>query len=186
MGFSGVLAGTWVSLHADHLAHRRRVALITQFFEHAISLPPSYHGQHHTGRLLRILLNGSSNPFWLWLGFTREHLATLLSILVMLPLTFNMNWKLALLMVALLAIYSVGNAIAMHSTGEAQGRVEQLHNELAERTGDVFGNVRVVQTYTRIAAEVRSIGAADAAGAGSGLAASGDGVSRAERGGRAA
>jgi ATP-binding cassette subfamily B protein len=156
-GLLGVAAGTWVSLHADRLAHRRRVAVITQFFEHAIALPLSYHGQHHTGRLLRILQNGSSNLFGLWLGFMREHLATLLSILVMLPLAFNMNWKLALLMVALLLIYSVGNAVAMHRTGKAQARVEQLHNELAERTSDVFGNVLVVQTYTRIAAEVAEL-----------------------------
>lgn len=157
VGLVGVVAGTWVSLHADRLAHRRRVAVITRFFEHAIALPLSYHGQHHTGRLLRIMQNGSSNLFGLWLGFMREHLATLLSILVMLPLAFTMNWKLALLMVALLSTYSVGNAIAMHRTGTAQGRVEQLHNELAERTSDVFGNVLVVQTYTRIAAEVAEL-----------------------------
>ena len=157
VGLLGVVAGTWVSLYADRLAHRRRVAVVAQFFEHAIALPLSYHGQHHTGRLLRILQTGSGNLFWLWLGFMREHLATLLSILVMLPLAFSMNWKLALLMVALLLMYSVGNAIAMHRTGQAQGRVEQLHNELAERTGDVFGNVLVVQTYTRIAAEVAEL-----------------------------
>jgi ATP-binding cassette subfamily B protein len=50
----------------------------------------------------------------------------------------------------------------MRRTSRAQGEVEQLHHQLAERTGDVFGNVLVVQSYTRIAAEVaelRALGA---------------------------
>jgi len=161
-GLAGVLAGTWVSLHADRLAHRRRVAVITQFFEHAIALPLSYHGQHHTGRLLRILQTGSGNLFSLWIGFLREHLATALSIIVMIPLALHMNWKLALLMIGLLATFTVTNAVAMRRTNRAQGQVEQLHHQLAERTGDVFGNVLVVQSYTRIAAEaaeLRALGA---------------------------
>ena len=161
-GLCGVLAATWVSLHADRLAHRRRVAGIAEFFEHAIALPLNYHDQHHTGRLLRILQTGSGNLFSLWLGFLREHLATLLSIAVMIPLALHMNWKLALLMIALLCSYAVSNAVAMRRTSRAQGAVEQLHHQLAARTGDVFGNVLVVQSYTRVAAEVaelRALGA---------------------------
>src|SRR5665647_3605709 len=97
-GFAGVAASVWVSLYADRLAHRRRLAAIAQFFEHSIGLPLSFHGQHHTGRLLRIMHIGSSNLFSLWLGFFRDHLTTVLSILVMVPIALQMNWKLAVLM----------------------------------------------------------------------------------------
>ncbi len=68
-GFGGVIASVWVSLHADRLAHRRRLAVISVFFEHAISLPLAFHGENHTGRLLRIMHAGSSNLFNLWLSF---------------------------------------------------------------------------------------------------------------------
>ncbi len=157
VGLGGVGASVWVSLHADRLAHRRRLAAIAQFFEHAVALPLSFHGAHHTGRLLRIMQGGTGNLFSLWLGFFREHLATLLSILVMVPLALAMNWKLALLMITLMISFATFNSIAMRRTMKAQGDVEQLHHQITERAGDVFGNVLVVQSFTRLAAEVEAV-----------------------------
>ncbi|HXR63695.1 MAG TPA: glucan ABC transporter ATP-binding protein/ permease [Rudaea sp.] len=157
VGIGGVIASVWISLYADRLSHRRRLAAITQFFEHAIALPLSFHGQHHTGRLLRIMHGGTSNLFSLWLGFFREHLATLLSIIVMVPLALHMNWKLALLMIGLMVAFAVSNTIAMRRTLKAQGVVEELHHEITERAGDVLGNVLVVQSYARLAIEVAAI-----------------------------
>lgn len=157
VGFAGVLANVWVSLHADRLAHRRRLAAIALFFEHAASMPMSFHGEYHTGRLSRIMNVGVSNLFNLWLSFFREHLATLLSIVVMVPVALWLNWKLALLMIALLLCFSVFNAIAVQRTHKAQGEVEELHHEIATRAGDVFGNVTVVQSFTRLAAESRAL-----------------------------
>jgi len=157
VGIGGVIASVWISLYADRLSHRRRLAAITQFFEHAIALPLAFHGQHHTGRLLRIMHGGTSNLFSLWLGFFREHLATLLSIVVMVPLALHMNWKLALLMIGLMVAFAVSNTIAMRRTLKAQGVVEELHHEITERAGDVLGNVLVVQSYARLAIEVAAI-----------------------------
>ncbi|HET7778091.1 MAG TPA: glucan ABC transporter ATP-binding protein/ permease [Rudaea sp.] len=157
VGLGGVVASVWVSLHADRLAHRRRLAAISQYFEHAIALPLAFHGQHHTGRLLRIMYGGTSNLFSLWLGFFREHLATLLSILVMVPLALKINWKLALLMIALMVSFALFNTIAMRRTLKAQGEVEELHHAITERAGDVFGNVLIVQSYNRLADEVEAI-----------------------------
>ena len=156
-GFGGVLASVWVSLHADRLAHRRRLAAIAAFFEHAAALPLAFHGEHHTGRLARIMNNGVSNLFNLWLSFFREHLATLLSIFVMIPIALAMNWKLALLMITLMIIFAVSNAVAVKRTHKAQGEVEELHHEIATRAGDVFGNVTVVQSFTRLSAEAAAL-----------------------------
>jgi glucan exporter ATP-binding protein len=157
VGFGGIFANVWVSLNADRLAHRRRLAAISQYFAHAVALPLSFHGQHHTGRLLRVMHGGTNNLFGLWLGFFREHLATLLSIVVMIPLAMVMNWKLALLMVALMTSFATFNSIAMRRTMKAQGEVEELHSAISERAGDVFGNVLVVQSFTRLAGEVAAI-----------------------------
>ena len=156
-GLCGIVAGVAVSLQADRLAHRRRLAALAQFFEHAVALPLAFHGEHHTGRLLRIMHTGGSSLFNLWLGFLREHLATLLSIVVMLPVALSINWKLAVLMIGLMASFAVFNALAMHRTGEAQSRVETLHQEMADRTGDVLSNAMVVQSFTRHEAEVRDV-----------------------------
>ena len=156
-GLIGIGAGVWVSLHADRLAHRRRLAVIAQFFEHAVALPIAFHGEHHTSRLLRIMHTGSSSLFTIWLGFLRDHLATLLSILVMLPLALSMNWKLALLMLGLMISFAVSNTVAMRRTSRAQHRVEELHHEIAERAGDVLSNALVIQAYNRHAAEAADI-----------------------------
>ena len=101
--------------------------------------------------------NGVGNLFNLWLSFFREHLATLLSIFVMVPIALAMNWKLALLMIALMLSFAVSNAIAVQRTHKAQGEVEELHHEIATRAGDVFGNVTVVQSFTRLSAEAAAL-----------------------------
>ncbi|MBD8879926.1 glucan ABC transporter ATP-binding protein/ permease [Rhodanobacter sp. 7MK24] len=157
VGFGGVTAAVWASLHADRLAHRRRLAAIAAFFEHAAALPLAFHGEYHTGRLARIMNNGVSNLFNLWLSFFREHLATLLSLFVMVPVALAMNWKLALLMIALMLSFAISNAITVRRTHKAQGEVEELHNEIATRAGDVFGNVTVVQSFTRLSAEAAAL-----------------------------
>lgn len=157
VGFAGVAAGVWASLHADRLAHRRRLAAIALFFEHAASLSIGFHSEHHTGRLARIMNNGVGNLFGLWLSFFREHLATLLAIVVMIPLALWMNWKLALLMIALMAVFAFSNAFAIRKTHRAQAEVEELHHDIATRAGDVFGNVSIVQSFTRLAAEAAAL-----------------------------
>src|SRR3984957_12448997 len=153
-GLLGIAAGVWVSLQADRLAHRRRLAAITQFFEHAVRLPLAFHGEYHRGRLLRIMHSASTSLFLIWLGFLREHLATLLSIIVMVPLALSINWKLALLMSGLMATFALFNGLAMPRTPRAQTEVERLHKEVAERTGDVLSNAQIVQSFNRHEDEV--------------------------------
>ncbi|MET0292453.1 MAG: glucan ABC transporter ATP-binding protein/ permease [Steroidobacteraceae bacterium] len=157
VGLVAIVASVATSLQADRLSHRRRLAVITQFFSHALSLPLAFHRQHHTGRLMRILQSGSSNLFLIWLGFFREHLTTLLSILVMLPFAWHMNWKLALLMTGLMICFATFNAVAMRRTNRAQQEVEQLHLQIAERAGDVLGNVPVIKAFDSQRMEVAGI-----------------------------
>jgi ATP-binding cassette subfamily B protein len=156
-GLLGIAAGVWVSLQADRLAHRRRLAVITLFFEHAVALPLAFHGEHHSGRLLRIMQAGSTSLFSIWLGFLREHLATLLSIVVLLPVAFSMNWQLAALMLGLMLSFALFNVFTMRRTDDAQHHVEKLHHEIAERAGDVISNALVVQSFTRHDAEVADL-----------------------------
>ena len=143
-GLFGILAGCGYRFRqtGSHIGAGSHV--ITEFFEHAIGLPLAFHGEHHTGRLLRVMHAGSTSLFAIWWGFLRDHLATLLSILVMLPL-LSMNWKLALLMTGLMTSFALFNAYAMRRTERAQNQVERLHQEIAERTGDVLSSATVVQ-----------------------------------------
>ncbi len=156
-GFFGVAASVLVALHADRLAHRRKLAAIVDFFEHALALPLAFHDRQHTGRLLRTLHSGSANLFHVWLAFFRSHLSTLIAVLVMVPLALKTNWKLALLMLLLMFSFVLFNTIVARRTGKAQRAVEKLNQHISERTGDVFGNVMVVQSFSRVVSEVSAL-----------------------------
>jgi len=157
VGFFGVAASVLVALYSDRLAHRRQQAVVVAFFEHALALPLTFHDQQHTGRLIRTLHTGSGNLFIIWLAFFRSHLSTLIALLVMVPLALRINWQLALLMITLMIVFALFNTVVMRRTGNAQREVEQLNQEIAERTGDVFGNVVVVQSFSRVVTEVAAL-----------------------------
>ncbi len=97
MGCSRIISGTLVALYADRLSHRRRQAVLTDYFEHVLQLPLSYHGATHSGRLMKVMLQGTDSLWVMWLGFFRDHLATVVSLFVLLPLSLFLNWRLALL-----------------------------------------------------------------------------------------
>ncbi len=157
VGFGGVATGVLVSLHADRMAHRRRLAAIRTYFRHAISLPLSFHRNHHSGRLQRIMHSGTDNLFTLWLSFFREHLTTLLAIVVMVPIAFHINWRLALLMVGLLAGFALFNVLGVRRSRKAQAEVQEHFHAISTRASDVLGNVAVVQSFTRADDEVGTL-----------------------------
>ena len=155
VGIGGILANIVVSLHADRLAHRRRLAAMALFFEHVLSLPPAFHSESHSGRVLKIMLGGVDSLFGVWLAFFREHLATFVAILILLPLSLVLNWQLGLLLVVLIAIFGVLTGLVIARTEKAQSQVEEYHSRLATRAGDALGNVPLIHSYVRLAAEAR-------------------------------
>lgn len=157
VGFLGVLANVLIALHSDRLAHRRRLAAMSNYFEHAIALPPTFLGEQHSGRLMKVMLRGTDQLFHLWLSFFREHLGAIFSLCVLIPSALYMNWQMALLLFALMVIFALLNYVVVKRTYAAQGDVERYHSEVAARTGDVMGNVTVVQAFTRLAAEVEGV-----------------------------
>ena len=89
-----IVAGVTVALNADRLAHRRRVAVMAAYFEHVLHLPMSFHAGVHTGWILKVMLEGAAGMFGVWLSFFREHFAALVSLVVLLPATLFVNWRL--------------------------------------------------------------------------------------------
>src|SRR5918998_2635307 len=156
-GLFTIIAGVVVALHADKLSHRRRLATMANYFEHVLQLPLAFHTATHSGRVLKVMLEGSNGMAWLWLGFFRDHLAALIALLVLLPLTVFLNWRLGLLLVALVAVFAVLTAIVMRKTETLQGTVEGYHSSLAEQASDALGNVPVIQSFTRTKAEASAL-----------------------------
>jgi len=156
-GLFNIGCGVVVALYADRLAHRRRHAVLTNYFEHVLQLPLSYHGGAHSGRLMKVLLSGTDSLWSLWLNFFREHFASFVSLVVLIPLSLYLNWRLALLLIGLCGIFAVLTSLILHKTGAMQSAVEQYYSDLAERASDTLGNVALVQSYSRIEAEVMGL-----------------------------
>lgn len=156
-GLANIVIGVIVALNADRLAHRSRLAVMARYFEHALSLPLAYHTQTHSGRVLKVMLDGTNAMWALWLSFFREHCASAVALFVLLPFTIWKNWQLGLLLIGLVVLFGSLTAFVLRRTDRLQSKVETYHSSLAERASDALGNVPVIQSFTRIEAEVRGL-----------------------------
>ena len=156
-GLFTIGSGVLIALHADRLSHRRRLAVVANFFEHVLTLPLQFHVNTHSGRVLKVMLEGAGGMQWLMLSFFREHFASFVALLVLLPLSLLYNWRLGLLLVVLLAIFTVLTALVLRKTETLQGSVEHYHSNLAEHASDALGNVPVIQSFTRVDTEARAM-----------------------------
>ena len=64
---------------------------------------------------------------------------------------------MALILAALAVIYVLANVFVARKTSTGQAAVEQYHNNVYGRVGDVLGNVTVVQSYARFASEMQAM-----------------------------
>ncbi len=149
-----IVCGTLVALHADRLAHRQYQVVRTMFFEHVLQLPLSYHTGSHSGRLVKVMMTGTNTLWALWLAFFREHFASFISLIVLLPLTLFINWRYGSMLIVLCAVFAVVIALVVRKSERLQSTVERYYTDVAERTTDTLGNIALVQTFARIETEV--------------------------------
>jgi glucan exporter ATP-binding protein len=153
VGLAGIGCSAAIALLADRMAHRNRLAVMHSYYQHVLAMPPAFHGDTQSGRLMKVMLVGSDNLFNLWLSFFRDHLVTALTAGLLLPLTLMMNWRLGLLLVALVVLFCGVATLIVSRTHNAQAQVEGLQTQLAGNAQDALLNILVVQSFTRLEAE---------------------------------
>ena len=158
VGAAGIGANMATALQSERMAHRNRLAVMNRYFSHVLSLPLSFHGDIHSGRLMKVMLGGSDSLFGLWLVFFKEQLATYVAVIALLPLTFFLNWRLASALVVLVVLFVTLTIAVVRKTEAGQRRVEYFHSQLAGTAQDALANVMVVQSFTRLSAESRLFG----------------------------
>jgi len=157
VGIFNILCSTLVALYADRLAHCRRHAVLSEYFEHVLELPLAYHSSKHSGRLMKVMLQGTDSLWSLWVGFFREHMAGFVSFAVLLPLALYLNWRLAVLLVGLCVLFAALTAFVMKKSEGLQMQVEEHYSALAELASDTLGNVPLVHSFARVQAEVNEL-----------------------------
>ena len=157
IGLTIIAVGVFVSLHSDRLGHRRRLAVMADYFEHALTLPLTFHSEVHSGRVLKVMLDATNGMWGLWLAFFKEHCATFVTLFVLLPLTLWLNWRLGFELLMLVVLFGGLIIYILRKTERLQADVERYHSDLAERASDALGNLPVIQSFARIDTEVRGL-----------------------------
>ena len=159
IGFAvaSIAAAVVISLVADRLAHRRRLAVMALYFEHALELPLSFHSVTHSGRSLKIMLESATGMFVIYLSMFRENMSALVSLVLILPLSIWLNWRLGLLLLTLVVATGVVAILVKRRTETLQLDVETYNSSLAARASDVLGNIPVVQSFTRVDTEMAAM-----------------------------
>jgi ABC-type multidrug transport system fused ATPase/permease subunit len=158
VGVGSIGAGILVALHADRLAQRRRLAAMSQYFRARPAAAPYLPQRHAFGPPAQDHVAGRRHP--VRLSFLRENLATFAALCVLPPLTLLLNWRLGALLMLLILVTGALTWFVIRRTHAAQARVEAYHTALTESAGDAFGNVVLVQSFGRLAAETRRLRAA--------------------------
>lgn len=156
-GLFTIACSALVALQADRLSHRQRQAVLTNYFEHILQLPLTFHSGTHSGRLMKVMLNGTDALWRLWLAFFREHFAAILSVVVLLPLSLYLNWRLAILLFVLCVVFTALTTFVVRKTFGMQMAVEEQYSELSARASDALGNVALVQSFVRVESEVKGL-----------------------------
>jgi glucan exporter ATP-binding protein len=158
VGLVGIAANIAIALQAERLAHRNRITAMARYYEHVLAMPLAFHGDTHSGRLVKMMIAGTDALFGLWLSFFREHLSTFVATLVLLPLTLLLNWKLAIALIVLVVMFCALTVVVIRRTEAGQRRVESHNSNLAGTAQDALANVMIVQSFTRLGAETRLFG----------------------------
>jgi ATP-binding cassette subfamily B protein len=152
-----VAAGVATSVYADRMAHRRRLAAMTQAFDNAITMPIARVASRGTGKLMQTVVAGGEALFQLLLGSMREQLPAFFALVLLFPVAFAMNAVLASVLVALALTYVAANLLVMRKTERGQKRVNDESQAYYGRIGDVIANVPVVQAYANLKGETAAL-----------------------------
>jgi len=156
-GLFTIACSTAVALFSDRLAHRRRHTVLRDYVEHVLHLPLAQQTRTHSGRLMKIMFQGTDTLWWLWLSFFREHLAAIISLIILIPVALYINWRLALVLIALCIVFSALTHFILRKTQALQQQIESHHSDLAELTSDTLSNIALVQSFARIQIELQSL-----------------------------
>jgi ATP-binding cassette subfamily B protein len=130
-----------IALFADRLAHHRRHVVLRDYFEHVLQLPAHHAQTQHSGRLMKVMLQGTDALWMIWLGFLRDYFAAFVAIVVLMPVAFYLNAAMASLLLVLSLLFVVLTRLVLKKTDQLQQAAEGHFSDMAEHVADSLGNV---------------------------------------------
>ena len=159
LGLGAVLASAALAILADRLAHRARLSALQDGYQRALALPAAWHSARGTGGVIRAIIGGADTLFGLWLPALREHLTTLVSLALLIPTAIALDARMSAVLLGLALLFVALNALVIARTRTGQSLVEGHNARLFSHVGDGVSNVTVLQSYARLAEEMRALSA---------------------------
>ncbi|HRP79172.1 MAG TPA: ABC transporter transmembrane domain-containing protein, partial [Aquamicrobium sp.] len=157
LGTFNIVAFVLVARGADRLAHRRRAEVLADSFEKVIAMPLAWHHRQGTSQALHTLLRAMETLFSLWLEFMRQHLSTAVALMLLAPTALTLDWRMAIVLLALGVSYVAVSRAVMAKTKDGQAEVEQHYHRVFAHVSDSISNVSVLQSYGRLAQESEAL-----------------------------
>ncbi len=157
LGIFNIVAFVLVARGADRLAHASRARVITDSFEKVMTMPLAWHQRRGTSSALHTLLRASEALFGLWLEFMRQHLATAVALLLLVPTALTLDLRMSAVLAMLGVLYITINRLVMRKTKQGQRVVETHHQAVFSHISDSVSNVSVLQSYGRVAQETQRL-----------------------------
>jgi glucan exporter ATP-binding protein len=157
LGVFNIFAFVLVARGADRIAHSRRAGVLCESFERAITMPLAWHYQRGTSNALHTLLRAVDALFSLWLEFMRQHLSTVVALVLLVPTALALDFRMSMVLVMLGGLYVAIGRLVMRKTSAGQKSVERHYHKVFEHVTDSVGNVAVLQSYNRISHETEAL-----------------------------
>ena len=157
VGVAGIAVSMVVSLATERMVHLCRWQVSKGYFAHVLGQSRAFHARHHSGVLAKTMYDANGFLYHSWLEFFREHVPSLLTLVMLVPLTVYLNWRLSMLVLASILVFVTINVCLSIVTSRGQRRVYEVDMAIADHIHDVLGNVPLVQSFSRSQAESRTL-----------------------------
>ncbi|MEQ1943101.1 glucan ABC transporter ATP-binding protein/ permease [Mesorhizobium sp. VNQ89] len=157
LGAFNIVAFVLVARGADRIAHALRASVLCNSFERVITMPLSWHHERGTSNTLHTLLRAVDAMFTLWLEFMRQHLSTVVALVLLVPTALALDMRMSMVLVVLGILYVMIGRLVMRKTSEGQRSVEKHYHQVFGHVTDSVGNVAVLQSYNRVGQEVEAL-----------------------------
>jgi len=157
LGAFNIIAFVLVARGADRIAHALRASVLCNSFERVITMPLSWHHERGTSNTLHTLLRAVDAMFTLWLEFMRQHLSTVVALVLLVPTALALDVRMSMVLVVLGILYVMIGRLVMRKTSEGQRSVEKHYHQVFGHVTDSVGNVAVLQSYNRVGQEVEAL-----------------------------
>lgn len=136
-----------ISFLASFIANKIYHKLWIRTFNHLMSLSIDFFQENKAGSVMRNFERGLDNLYMLHMGFFRNILINFLIIIILFPVIFYLNIKMALLFLASVPILI---AFTIYGTRKTMNRQKESDNEWSEISGvayDAISNIFLVKSF---------------------------------------